>query len=256
MTYLQFLLVFLVPPILLLALAAWAPWSSSRGPLAGAHQTSDRRTLGAFLLLVVVALVWTTPWDNYLVWRGVWFYGQDRVLGTIGYVPVEEYLFFLLQPLLAGLWLLFLLRRRGQAPPVPAPTWPSAAAWFAVSLAGFFLWLSGTAVYLGLILAWAALPLAGQRALAGNVLRANNRLRLLAVGVPTLYLWVADSLAINVGIWQIASWATVGVEVQGLPLEEAMFFLLTNLLVVDGLLLFTTTRTRSDTRTPSPHAAV
>ncbi len=256
MTYLQFLLVFLVPPILLLTLAAWAPWSSSRRPLAGTHQPSDRRTLGALLLLVVVVLVWTTPWDNYLVWKGVWFYGQDRVLGTIGYVPIEEYLFFLLQPLLVGLWLLSLLRRRGQAPPVPAPTWPSAAAWFAVSLTGFFLWLSGTAVYLGLILAWAALPLAGQRALAGNVLSANNRLRLLAVGVPTLYFWVADAISINRGIWEIASWATVGVEVLGLPLEEALFFLLTNLLVVDGLLLFTTTRARSAERTTSQRTPV
>jgi len=93
MNYLVFHLVFLVPPLLLLLLRR-------RG--RGRVHPREALLLGA---IAAVALVYTTPWDNYLVWSGVWSYGQDRVLGTIGYVPVEEYLFFLLQPLLAGLWL-------------------------------------------------------------------------------------------------------------------------------------------------------
>jgi len=58
--------------------------------------------------------VYTTPWDNYLIWRDVWHYGTDRVVGTIGYVPVEEYLFFLLQPILTGFWLYWLLSRTSE----------------------------------------------------------------------------------------------------------------------------------------------
>ena len=46
-----------------------------------------------------------------LVFREVWGYPPGRVLATIGYVPVEEYMFFLLQPLLAGATLYWLLGR-------------------------------------------------------------------------------------------------------------------------------------------------
>jgi lycopene beta-cyclase len=57
------------------------------------------------------------------VWRGVWGYGADRVIGTIGYVPVEEYLFFILQPLLTGLWLYLVLT--GARGPTPVPRLPA-----------------------------------------------------------------------------------------------------------------------------------
>ena len=91
MSYLAFLLVFIVPPLLVLA------WTQRRR-LRAIHPRARR----FLVLMAVIALVYTTPWDNYLIWRGVWSYGGDRVVGTIGYVPVEEYLFFLLQPLLTG----------------------------------------------------------------------------------------------------------------------------------------------------------
>ncbi|MFN3179873.1 MAG: lycopene cyclase domain-containing protein, partial [Thermus sp.] len=90
MTYLQFHLTFLLPPLLILLLLA-----RPRPP-----------RLWAYLLMPLIALVYTTPWDNYLVWKGVWGYPEGRVLLRIGYVPLEEYLFFLLQPLLTGALLL------------------------------------------------------------------------------------------------------------------------------------------------------
>ena len=89
MTYLAFHLVFLLPPLLIL-LATGFP----RPP-----------RLWAYLLMPLIALVYTTPWDNYLVWQGVWGYPEGRVLLRLGYVPLEEYLFFLLQPLLTGAFL-------------------------------------------------------------------------------------------------------------------------------------------------------
>ncbi|HEY9847710.1 MAG TPA: lycopene cyclase domain-containing protein, partial [Candidatus Caenarcaniphilales bacterium] len=101
MSYFVFHLVFTLPPILLLALV-------QRQPLAG---IGGARAWLALPFIVLLALVYTTPWDNYLVWRNVWYYGTDRVVGTIGYVPVEEYLFFLLQPILTGLWLYWLFAR-------------------------------------------------------------------------------------------------------------------------------------------------
>jgi lycopene beta-cyclase len=59
-----------------------------------------------------------------------------------------------------------------------------------------------------------------------------------AVAVPTLYLWAADRVALALGIWSIAPEHITGVHLFGLPLEEAVFFLVTNVLVVQGVLLF------------------
>jgi lycopene beta-cyclase len=225
-TYLAFLALFLAPPILLLA---WA----NRGRLAGVHPRAAR-----FLALVAaIALVYTTPWDNYLVWRGVWGYGKARVLGTIGWVPVEEYLFFVLQPLLTGLFLYRLL----PAPVRPAAErvrWIGAGLYAAAAIAGFILLRSETGTYLGLILAWAAPVLAGQWAFAGREIWERRRAFALAVAVPTAWLWIADATAIGSGIWHISERFTLGPAVGPLPLEEAVFFLVTNLLCVQGLLLF------------------
>jgi lycopene cyclase domain-containing protein len=229
-SYLAFLTIFLLPPLLVAAVAARVRGLPPRVP-------------AALTLMVAVALAWTTPWDNYLVAGGVWSYGPGRVLGVIGYVPVEEYLFFVLQPLLAGLWTGLLLGPDPEPAP-PGPAVAPAVAWLVVTAAGVALAVTGAATYLGLILLWAGPALAFQRLAGGRVLAARRRLRLLAIGVPTLYLWAADAFAIRDGIWRIAPEATIGVGAGGLPLEEAVFFLLTNVLVVDGILLVIAGRMR------------
>jgi lycopene cyclase domain-containing protein len=233
MTYLQFHLVFLAPPLLVLGVLAARRWR--RGAAA-------RDPAWAFWLLPVIAFVYTTPWDNYLVARGVWTYPPGAVLATIGYVPVEEYLFFLLQPILTGLWYRLV---RATGPDRPAPEAPEAARWWGV---GVFVTLTfmgvalvaagGHGLYLGLILAWASPVLAGMWWLAGARFWRHRRLLALAVGPPTLYLWIADRVAIGRGIWDITDATRTGAELLGLPVEEAVFFLVTNGLVAQGLLMF------------------
>ncbi|MEX2500929.1 MAG: lycopene cyclase domain-containing protein [Trueperaceae bacterium] len=244
MTYLQFHLVFLLPPILLLAWAAWRDRGSWAGTLA-ATGAPARWALGTIVLL---ALLWTTPWDNYLVYREVWGYPPGRVLATIGYVPVEEYAFFLLQPILTGLFLFHLARRdarRGAGPAqVPHATGVavrtvSTAFWLAVAAAGAGMIVAGASwTYLGLILAWAAPIAALQTAVAGHRLWAWRRLAATSIVVPTAYLWIADRIAIGAGIWWISEPLTTGVHLVGLPIEEATFFLMTNLIVAQGLVAF------------------
>lgn len=45
------------------------------------------------VLLPTIAFVWTTPWDNELVRQRAWRYPRSCVLGTVGFVPIEEYFF-------------------------------------------------------------------------------------------------------------------------------------------------------------------
>ena len=230
MTYLTFHLIFIIPPILLLGIHFMRNREARLG----------RQDLLSLVAVAIIALLYTTAWDNYLVYRGVWGYGPERVLATIGYVPVEEYLFFLLQPLLTGLWF-FALK------PLYAPRFDSreysrtrgAIVYLALAVAGLILLRFEQGLYLGLILVWAGPVLMGQWIFAGSWIWRVRKIWLVGISVPTLYLWVADRIAIALGIWYIERRYTLGIDLFGLPLEEAVFFLVTNILVVQGLILFT-----------------
>jgi 15-cis-phytoene synthase/lycopene beta-cyclase len=57
--------------------------------------------------------------------------------------------------------------------------------------------------------------------------------------MPTLYLWVVDTLALKRGTWTIESGTKLGIYLwDGLEIEEAIFFLVTNTLIVFGLVAF------------------
>ncbi|MFC4638156.1 carotenoid biosynthesis protein [Deinococcus hohokamensis] len=237
MTYLQYHLLFIVPVLLGLAVVT----ARRRGPLAGAYNTHDRWTWGWFWALPAVAALYTTPWDNYLVFRKVWTYPPERVLGRLGYVPYEEYAFFVLQTLISGLLLLTLMRRGGPARIAARPglvRWGGAALLLGLAFVGAVCLRNESSLYLGLILAWAMPVLAGQWAFGGDLILGRARLFWTAVLVPTVYLWLTDAYAIADGIWQISPRFTLGLKLGPLPLEEMLFFLVTNLLVVTGLMLF------------------
>jgi lycopene cyclase domain-containing protein len=57
------------------------------------------------------------------------------------------------------------------------------------------------------------------------------------IGV-TAWLVAADHLAISAGIWRFDPHSLLGVKLGAVPLEEVLFFFLTNCLVVFGLALF------------------
>ena len=197
---------------------------------------------------MAIAFAYTTPWDNYLVANEVWTYPPDAVWFTIGYVPIEEYAFFVLQTVLTGLWTRWLMARDPIAsqPDSDVKTRATGATVFAVvsALGVACLAAGGQWLYLGLIVAWACPVLAGMWWIGGHLIWARRRLLALAVVPPTLYLWAADWYAITqAGIWTITDATRTGWELAGLPVEEALFFVVTNLLVAQGLILFEQVRT-------------
>jgi lycopene cyclase domain-containing protein len=97
MTYGTFLLVFVVLP---LAAACWR-WGD-------VLRDGGWRPLALLLVVVYVA---TTPWDNAAVAWGLWGFDPARIWGVrLGWLPVEEYLFFGLQAVLTGVLVLHRLR--------------------------------------------------------------------------------------------------------------------------------------------------
>lgn len=235
LTYLRFHLLFLAPPLLALAVAARLRPATPAARVRGC----DARAVG-IALMAVVALLYTTPWDNYLVSVGAWGYGEGRVLLRAGHVPLGEYLFFVLQPVLAGLWLYRLPTAVGSLEITPAQRALGVGLGGAVSLSGWWLAATDATFYLGALFVWAGPVLSLQWGFGWTYLAERRRTVLLGVAVPTLYLWVVDRIAIANGVWFLSGRYTTGYAVPGLglPVEEAAFFALTNLFVVQGLVLW------------------
>ena len=204
--------------------------------------------------LALLALVWTAPWDEHLVRTGVWTYGTDRVLATIGRVPAEEYAFVVLLVVLVAAWgartgLLEPVSQDCSTGPGRASRAAGALGWLAVAVTGALLVAAGGQLrYLGLLLVWAAPPLALQHAVAGDLLGGRRPARALLALPVALWLCAADRLALADGVWSIAPASSTGVLLLGLPLEEALFFLLACVLVTDGLLLAVDGRARARAR--------
>lgn len=96
----------------------------------------------------------------------------------------------------------------------------------------------GNLTYLVLELGWALPVLFVQWGVGWPELWHARRSWFLATTLPTCYLAAADRLALGDGIWRISERLSTGIALFGLPLEEALFFLLTNMMVVQALILF------------------
>jgi lycopene cyclase domain-containing protein len=244
MSYFAFLLVFVLPPILILGLIIW---KDDKRPASGFH---GGQVGLAILAHVVLALVYTTPWDNYLVATGVWSYNPALVTGLVlGYVPIEEYTFFILETVLSGLWWWFLARRldgssrspAGQSfRPKPLLVYLSALL---VSVAWFFFtyqFFLGPAAwnYLGIIFFWALPALLPQLLFGADLLWHYRKLVFWGIFAPGLYLSLADIVALKATTWAISPAQTIGIRFfEILPLEEVVFFLITNALIGFGMTL-------------------
>jgi lycopene cyclase domain-containing protein len=241
MTYFGFLACFVLIPILVLLLLT--RWDEARAlELPGFLRANVGRIL---LAHVVLALVYTTPWDNYLVATGVWSYNPGLVTGIVfGWVPIEEYTFFVVETILAGLWWLWLARHL----PQPQRAFRASrvvrlvafagllGAWLVACVLFFSGWKPGT--YLSITLAWALPAIFPQLLFGADILWHYRRLLCWTI-IPTgLYLSMADIFALRAGTWAISPAQTTGVLFFGiLPLEEVVFFFITNILIGFGMTL-------------------
>jgi lycopene cyclase domain-containing protein len=242
MKYFGFLARFILMPLAALGLFAWI--DARRGKKLP-DKLSALPPAAIVAAHVGAAVSYTTPWDNYLVATRVWWYDRKLVTGLVlGYVPIEEYTFFVLQTALTGMWLLTAARY------VPSDDAPPQDGWryrlgLTLGLGAVWAWSVYNLIarrqkltYLSLTLAWALPPVMFQTAFGGDILYQHRRLVALGIIVPTLYLGISDSLAIDSGTWTINPEKTVDIHLGGrLPLEEGVFFLLTNVLISVGVTL-------------------
>ena len=244
MTYFTFLGLFLVLPILILLVRL-----NHKYELGYLNQyiTTHKKAIGAVIgLHIAIALIWTTPWDNYLVATGVWWYDPALVTGvTLGYVPIEEYTFFVLQPILTGLWLVFLFPRLYRSSTLSTDSSSRLRMGVTLILGVFWIIFLGLLLsdfkqftYLSLELVWALPPIMLQLAFGADILWKQKRLVVFTIVSATVFLSTADLIAIGMGTWTIDPAQSTGILVGNiLPIEELIFFLITNVLIVFGITL-------------------
>lgn len=242
MTYFEFLLRFVVVPILIFLAITW--WDNKNNRQT--HGFKNGRAVWITILAhIIMAVVYTTPWDNYLVATGVWYYNPELVTGiVIGYVPIEEYTFFVLETILSGLWWWFLARRIAEPKTEFKPSKTGRLIAFGVLFAAWayftYLFFFGPRewTYLSITLFWALPAIFPQFLFGADILWHYRKLVFTAIFVPGFYLSLMDIVALSETTWNIAKDQTIGVNFFGiLPLEEVVFFFITNVLIGFGMTL-------------------
>ena len=189
--------------------------------------------------LMAIAFSYTYVWDGTLIERGVWWYGEGVVTARVWVIPLGELAFFLLQTALTGVWLVALDPSVDADRPAAVRSRTSGLLGIAaLELAGVALSYTTAGHYLGAILMWGGPILGFLWLLGGPVIWRARRLVVAGIAAPTGYLWIVDRIAIGLGLWSISPTHTTGLAVAGLPIEEMVFFLVTNTLVVFGLMLY------------------
>ena len=247
MTYFGFLLRFLFIPILIFL--AITLWDNRRGKQIHGFR-NGRAVWVAIAVHVFLAVAYTTPWDNYLVATGVWYYNPDLVTGIVfGYVPIEEYTFFVVETVLAGLWWWFLARRFdfANAPLSEENFKPNKRLVYVSTSVLVVLWLIFTYLfffgaekwnYLGIIFFWALPAILPQLLFGADILWHYRKLVFWAIMIPGMYLSLMDIVALSDTTWSISKSQTTGILFFGiLPLEEVVFFFITNVLITFGMTL-------------------
>jgi lycopene cyclase domain-containing protein len=163
---------------------------------------------------------------------------------VIGYVPIEEYTFFVLETILSGLWWWFLARHLS---PPKTEFKPNKRLVYLSACVLAFLWLVFTYLfffgdpkwtYLSIILFWALPAILPQLLFGADILWHYRKLVFWGIFVPGLYLSLMDIVALTDTTWSISSTQTTGILFFGiLPLEEVVFFFITNVLIVNGMTL-------------------
>ncbi|TDZ54722.1 Bifunctional lycopene cyclase/phytoene synthase [Colletotrichum trifolii] len=204
------------------------------------------------LFIVTIAFVATIPWDSYLIRTGIWSYPPDAVLGPTLYdIPIEELFFFIIQTYItAQLYIVLnkpVLHAKYLNSPTTVPQWikhgkivGQVALAASVGLGAYLIAKEGEGTYMGLILVWACTFALFTWTITAHLLLALPlACTALPIIAPTVYLWVVDELALGRGTWAIESGTKLEFKLFGdLEIEEATFFLVTNMLIVFGVAAF------------------
>ncbi|MFX0015990.1 MAG: lycopene cyclase domain-containing protein [Promethearchaeota archaeon] len=246
LSYFTFLLIFIGLPLAVVTILYRRKYQEGEEN----QKTMIKRILIALTILIVVAITYTTPWDNFLVENAIWYYENSKIIGIlIGFVPIEEYAFFVFQTLLIGLifgWIQLQKTNKDNHYDLKQNLrLISSLSFFIIWLVSFIIFINKieSLTYLNLILLWGIPPIIIQLIYGADILWLSRRDLISVISVSTIYLAVVDAIAIGEGVWTININTSTGILLAGmLPIEEFLFFLVTNILITFGLILMIDSR--------------
>lgn len=244
LTYLEVHIYYTLPPTIIL-------WFLLR-PLIGQFDKIK------ILTLCTLAVVYTTPWDNYIIYFKAWWYRKDAVIGTIGLVPIEEYLFFIIQTVFTSLWTILCSRWTMYSLSLRKPShrWIFFAKRYSVmaalSILAITSWIYGSPntklFYMTAMIWWMAPVITYIWFVSGHYITQRYIPILISITVPSIYLCYIDIIALRDGVWHINEATSLEILFfNDLPLEEIIFFFMTNTLVVFGSMAFDKSKAVLDT---------
>jgi len=228
MTFLRFLL-FLAVPILGLL---WI----------------QRKTMKTNYLLTVLAVafgsvIYTAPWDNWLIIHHVWWFDWNRCLGiAVGALPIEELCFYVLIVCLGGFWTSFLYEKMkpdfGAAPRRPMLKYGAAAVvstiWVADAIyLAYYTSAYPTAVFFAQCLIITLPALIVQLVVCGDLIWHRRKFALMATIPVGLWLTVtAGTSTFGTDMWTVNPLYSF-YRIPGLlPVEMLLFYQLAAALMV------------------------
>lgn len=230
LTYMQVHLFYTLPPTIILYLLI--------RPLITSF---DRIKI---LTLCIFAVIYTTPWDNYIIYHKAWWYRKGAVIGTIGYVPIEEYMFFIIQTILTSLWTICCSRwtlhslylRSSKSLKFQLMKYVGIVLMASAILWGWLNAIPATkSFYLCSIVWWSLLIVVLLWYIASTHIVHRYQQILFSAVFPSLYLCYVDVIALRARVWHINEKTSLEVfVVDELPIEEVIFFFVTNFIVVMG----------------------
>jgi lycopene cyclase domain-containing protein len=224
-----------LPLLLLLVALNWPePWTTGEGIALG--------------LVLLAVMIFTVPWDNLAAKWGIWGFPREKYSLRLGYLPIEEYTFFLLQSLnvmLAVRAFFWFLPNWQTGQETEIGQWTllclgaSVIPWIIVAVQ--LRWLRqkvGPGVNYAIHLAWFLPVIYIQWILAPPLFLTHAVLLATVTVLFGVYYTLADLVAVRGGTWFFDEKQITGVKLGGiLPWEEIAFFFLTSLLVAQSYLL-------------------
>lgn len=108
--------------------------------------------------------------------------------------------------------------------------------------------------YMGSIVWWISLVVILLWYLSGAYVCKRYKETLISIIVPSVYLCYVDLIALRAGVWHISEATSLEIfPVDELPLEEILFFFLTNTIVAIGSATFDKTKSAIDTYFREPY---
>ncbi len=227
-TYLKLHLFLLIPTLLLMFIPPF--------PLSNAPDAAMRH--GRFLIppmLISLAFVFSAPWENYLGSKGVLLFNASAVTGVLGYIPYEEYFWWVDHPLLATFWVMSIWRYK----PVSKTGNPrflfrtfAVLTCLAITYLGYILYDTGSNLYVSVTLMFVFPVMTIQYLLIGHLLLEHPHEWLLGTLFPSVHTILVDRFALQVGIWEISKERSTGIAVYGFLLEHLLAYSLTSAIAV------------------------